>query len=257
MTATGNGPPPAALAQPQDFDAAAFFDAGTAARYDQAIRISCPAYEALHRMVAPWLTLLPADARFLSAGAGTGAEIVALARRFPGWRIDGVDASADMLRICEQRLAREQLAGRVELHHARLEDFRGAAPYDAASSVFVVNYIHGRERKLAYLRTLARQLKPGAILVLADLFGDPRAPDFIRLLRAWLLMCVAEGVRGDNLQDLVDKILRDIAFVPEHEVLALLGEAGFLEPVRFFQAYLYGGWVATRAAAQAPAGPGA
>jgi len=239
--------PPGTPAQPEDFDVASFFDAGTASRYDRVIRISCPAYDALHRMVAPWLTLLPRDARFLSAGAGTGAEIISLARRFPDWRFAGVDASADMLRICGQRLAGEQLAARVELHHARLEDYRGAAPFDAASSVFVVNYIHGRERKLAYLRALAGQLKPGAILVLADLFGDARAPDFIRLLRAWLLMYITEGVQGANLQDLVDKILRDIAFVPEREVLALLDEAGFVEPVRFFQAYLYGGWVATRA----------
>lgn len=39
---------------------------------------------------------------------------------------------------------------------------------------------------------------------------------------------------------------RDVAFVPESELVALLKEAGFSNPLRFYQTYLFGGWVVTR-----------
>jgi tRNA (cmo5U34)-methyltransferase len=230
-------------------DPAAIFDGAMAARYDEGIRVSCPAYDALHRMIVPWLSLLPADASFLSAGAGTGAEIITLARQHPGWHFTGVDASADMLAVCERRVAEAGIGSSVELHHGPVERYRARAPFDGAASIFVVNYLHGRARKLAYLRGIAANLKPGAPLVLADLHGSRASPGFIRLLQAWLLMYVASGVTGENLADLTARILRDIDFVPESEVLELLAEAGFAGTVRFFQAYLFGGWVTVRTSA--------
>jgi tRNA (cmo5U34)-methyltransferase len=230
-------------------DPVAIFDGAMADRYDEGIRVSCPAYDALHRMIVPWLQTLPADAAILSAGAGTGAEILTLAQGHPGWRFVGVDASADMLHACGRRIAEAGIASAVELHHGPIEQYRAPALFDAASSIFVVNYIHGRERKLAYLRGIAANLKPGAPLVLADLHGNRASPEFVRLLRAWLLMVVAKGVTGENLADLTARILRDIAFVTESEVLELLAEAGFVDTVRFFQAFLFGGWVTVKAGA--------
>jgi tRNA (cmo5U34)-methyltransferase len=235
------------MERPGAFDPAAIFDQAMAAGYDEGIRVSCPAYDALHRMIAPWFQLLPADAAFLSAGAGTGAEIISLAQHHPGWRFTGVDVSADMLRICERRIAEAGIRNAVGLHVGAMEQFRTPVPFDAAASIFVVNYLHGRERKLAYLRAIAENLKSGAPLVLADLHGDRSSPDFVRLLRPWLLMYVARGVHGENLSDLTARILRDISFVPESAILELLAEAGFVEPVRFFQAFLFGGWVAVKA----------
>jgi len=229
------------------FDPSAYFDEGVAARYDQGIRLSCPSYDALHQMVAPWLELLPADAAFLSAGAGTGAEIVALAQRFPTWRLVGIDVSGDMLQECRRRIAQAGIANQVDLFQGRLEDYRAPAPFDAASSIFVAHFIKGRDEKLAYFRSIAASLKPGASLVLADLYGDRRSPDFVRLLQAWLISYMSRGISAENLAQDVTHIMRNIAFIPEDELLALLGEAGFVNPLRFYQAFLFGGWVATRA----------
>ena len=232
------------------FDAESFFSAELAQKYDEAIRLSCPAYDALHGMIPPLLRGLPADAAFLSAGAGTGAEIITLGRRYPGWRFVGVDVSADMLQTCRRRIAEAGIGNAVDLHHGTVEQYRAPARFDAASSVFIVNYIKGHEQKLAYLRSIAASLKPGGAFVLADLYGDRASPDFVRLMHAWTMMYVSKGVRGENLADLVGRIFNHIAFVPEDEVLQLLREAGFVDTVRFFQAFLYGAWVATRG--QAP-----
>jgi tRNA (cmo5U34)-methyltransferase len=232
---------------PEPFDPARYFDESVAAKYDQGIRLSCPSYDALHQMIAPWLALLPSDSSFLSAGAGTGAEIVALAKRFPSWSFVGVDVSADMLQACRRRIAEADIKNPVALFHGRLENYQAPAPFDAASSIFVVHFIRGREQKLAFFRAIAANLKPGGVFVLADLFGDRRSPEFVRLLQAWLISYMAHGISAETLAEQIAHILRNIAFMPEDDLPALLLEAGFVTPLRFYQAYLFGGWVATKA----------
>jgi len=209
------------------FDAARYFDRDLASRYDQGIRLSCPSYDALHRMLGPVFQLLPEDARFLSAGAGTGGEILALAERFAGWRFTGVDVSAAMLGECRSRLAHAGFADRVRLVTGRMEDLHGAAEFDGASSVFVGHFIKDPQEKLAYFRAIAARLKPGATFVLADLFGDRSAPDFVPLMKAWLLYYVSHGIGADKLTADLQHIFDNMVFTPEAQLHELLAAAGF------------------------------
>ncbi|MFO1414824.1 MAG: methyltransferase domain-containing protein [Burkholderiales bacterium] len=229
-------------------EAAFDFDESFATGYDAGIRRSCPSYDALHRMIVPWLAGLPADAHFLSAGAGTGAEIVTLGERFPGWRFVAVDPSRDMLGMCRRRANDAGMAARVSYFEGRLEDYRPEAPFHAASSVFVAHFIHGREAKLAYFRAIAASLAPGGTLIFADLFGDRRAPGFAPLFDAWLRSYGAQGIAAEQLAQDRAKAESAVDFVPEDELHALLGDAGFAAPLRFFQTFLFGGWVTTRRA---------
>jgi len=197
-------------------------------------------------MLAPLLQLLPEDSSFLCAGAGTGAEIMVLAARFRRWRFVGVDASADMLDECRRRTLGAGIADRVDLHVGRMEGYHGSAPFDAASSIFVTHFIKGPEQKLAYLRSIAAHLKPGALFVLADLFGDRGAPEFVPLMQAWLLYYVSHGADAGKLAADLQHIFSNIDFTPERQLQALLMEAGFCDIARFFQSYLFGGWVARK-----------
>jgi tRNA (cmo5U34)-methyltransferase len=228
------------------FDPESYFDRDVAARYDQGIRLSCPAYDGLLRMLAPLLQLLAANSRFLCAGAGTGAEIIALAARFPLWRFVGVDVSASMVDECRRRTAAAGIADRVLLHAGRMEGYQGSAPFDAASSIFVAHFIKGPKEKLAYFRSIAANLKPGALFVLADLFGDKTSPEFVRLMQAWLLYYVSHGAVPEKLAADLQHIFNHIDFTPEKELHALLTEAGFGDIARFFQSYLFGGWIARK-----------
>ena len=228
------------------FDVERYFDGDLAARYDQGIRLSCPAYDALHRMLAPILQLLPEQARFLSAGAGTGGEILALAARFPHWHFTGVDASADMLGQCRERVQRAGLAARVHLEHCRMQDYQGGESFDAASSVFVGHFIRDPDEKRDYFRAIAARLKPGAPFILADLYGDRRSPEFVPLLQAWLLYYVSHGTTAEKLGADLQHVFDNMVFTPEEELHALLQGAGFTGIVRFYQSFLFGGWIATR-----------
>jgi tRNA (cmo5U34)-methyltransferase len=228
------------------FDVTTHFDESLAAKYDRRIRLFCPSYDALHQMMVPWLQGLPEGARFLSAGAGTGAEIVNLGKCFSSWRFVAVDVSPDMLDACRNKAAEAGMADQVTYFNGRLQEYQSPAKFDAASSIFVAHFIRRREEKLAYFRSIAANLKPGGLLILADLFGDKGSPEFTRLLNAWLLSYASHGVSTDELVQDRAHIERDVTFIPEGELVALLREAGFGTPLRFYQTYLFGGWLATR-----------
>jgi tRNA (cmo5U34)-methyltransferase len=235
------------MTQPTEhFNVTAHFDESLAAKYDRRIRLFCPSYDALHQMIVPWLQELPEGSSLLSAGAGTGAEIVTLGKCFPSWRFAAVDVSPDMLNACQSRVSEAGMANRVTFFNGRLQEYQSPAPFDAASSIFVAHFIKGREEKVAYFRSIAANLKPGGLFVLADLFGDKGSPEFARLLNAWLLSYASHGVSAEELAQDHAHVERDVAFIPESELVALLHEAGFATPLRFYQTYLFGGWVATR-----------
>jgi tRNA (cmo5U34)-methyltransferase len=230
----------------ENSDPSSHFDGNLAARYDRRIRLFCPNYDALHYMMVSWLQHLPDQARILSAGAGTGAEILMLGKHFPTWRFTAVDASSEMLRTCQNRVAEAGMADRVTFFNGRVEEYRSSALFDAASSVFVSHFIKGREEKLAYFRSIADTLKADGLILFADLFGDKDSPEFERLLNAWLASYASHGISADELAQDRAHISRDVACIPESTLFALLREAGFETPVRFYQTYLFGGWVSTK-----------
>ncbi|MBZ0106951.1 tRNA (cmo5U34)-methyltransferase [Candidatus Methylomirabilis lanthanidiphila] len=138
------------------------------------------------------------------------------------------------------------MAERVSFFNGRLQEYQSSVSFDAASSVFVAHFIKGREERLAYFRSIAANVKPGGLLILADLFGDKSSPEFARLLNAWLFSYASHGVSSEELIQDRTHVERDVAFIPESELVALLKEAGFSSPLRFYQTYLFGAWVATR-----------
>ncbi len=224
-------------------DVAAYFNADHAARYDRRIRQRCPTYEGLHRALGSSLVRLPQAAQVLVAGAGTGWEILTLGRRFPSWRFLAADLSAGMLDACRRRVAEAGMAPRVAYRCGDLRSFEATEEFDAATSVFVSHFILERADRLAFYRSVARSLKPGATFILADLFGSPGTSQFSLLFEAWLASLAEQGASAEDLVKERAHLGADIAFLPEAELLSLLDEAGFESPTRFFQTWLFGGWL--------------
>jgi tRNA (cmo5U34)-methyltransferase len=227
-------------------DIAAYFDADHATIYDRRIRQRCPSYEALHTMLVSWLKGLPESAHILSVGAGTGAEILTLGRRFPNWRFVAADISADMLGVCRERMERNGLADRVEFHLGAPHTLPVGETFDAATSVLVSHFILERTERQAYYQAIAERLRPGGVFILADLFGDSGAAEFPLLLDAWFASFAEQAVSADDHAKDLAHVMRDIAFLPETELLSMLETVGFEKPTRFYQTWLFGGWVMTR-----------
>jgi len=99
----------------------------------------------------------------LDVGAGTGAITLSAARRWPGARVLGLDASAGMLSVAQKR------ADVARIGEDRLEWFvadAAALPcevssVDVAVSSFVLQLVDDRP---GVLRELSRVLRPGGLL---------------------------------------------------------------------------------------------
>lgn len=218
-----------------------------AEKYDEGIRRAIPGYEALHDMAHALLRPHLGDgARLLIVGSGSGTEMVGMGEQEPGWSFTGVDPSPSMTAVARRRLESSGLANRADLHLGHVRDLPASRPYDAATALLVMHFVPDDGQKLALLRSISERLRPGAPLVLADLHGDETSARFSRFLAAWKLRQVALGMEEADVEEMFREMLEVVHFVPEERIVALLREAGFHEVERYFNAMLFGGWVAHR-----------
>lgn len=225
-----------------------YFGAGRSSTYDRKIRASLPGYEALHAMVDDLLRFaLPAEAHLLVVGAGTGMELVTLGAAHPGWRFTATDLSSDMLAIGRDAVEAAGLAGRVAFHLGPVEGLPAGERYDAATSILISHFIKPREERARYFRAIAARLAAGAPLVTAEIVGDRQDAACARLMSVWKGHYAAAGIPPHEVEEDFARTDATVSFIPEEALVTLLAESGFADVHRFFQAFLFGGWVARRA----------
>lgn len=230
-------------------EARRMFDAERAQVYDRRIREAIPGYEALHQLSCMVLAeATGGHGRVLVAGAGTGAECVALAQACPGLHLVGVDPAEEMLAHAERKVAEHHLIERVRLYPITVAELPGFEKFDAATLLLVLHFLADDGAKEGLLADIARHLKPGAPLVLADLFGPAWDDAWQGELRTfWRHLQVAAGISAADIEKGFRRVDGDIHPVTEARLTELLAAAGFGPPQPFFRALCFGGWVARRA----------
>lgn len=224
----------------------AVFD-GQAEGYDAQWEGMAPIRDGLYLLVEAAFAGLPDDARILCVGAGTGAELAHLARRFPDWRLTAVEPSAPMLDVCRRRAEREGFASRCAFHEGYLDSLPIAEGHHAATCFLVSQFILEREARSAFFRTIAERLRPGGLLASSDLASGAGAGDFEALLRAWLTVMVGAGVSAERVEQARAAYARDVAVLPPASVASVIASGGFEPPVQLFQAGLLHAWISKRA----------
>lgn len=222
------------------------FDQKHAASYDTKFAAMAPMREVLHFLTRAILAEIPDDARVLCVGAGTGLELMDLARAFPRWRFTAVEPSAPMLDICRQKVADHGLSPRCEFHEGYLDSLPPAGPFDAATCLLVSHFITPPDERRAFFRRIADRLQPDGVLVTADLASDTTAPAYESLLKVWLRLMRSCEVTAEEVEKMRAAYGRDVAIAPPGEVGSLLASAGFGSPVLFLQTLLIHGWYARR-----------
>lgn len=223
------------------------FDAERAPRYDSTIQAVMPGYQSLHALVKFLLAdCLGEAAHLLIAGVGTGLEIEILGSANPGWRFTGFDPSEGMIDQAKARMDRTGLAQRAALVVGAIDDLDPAPAFDAATLLLVMHFLPDNGAKLAMLKGIAKRLKPGAPLVLADLHGASDTARHARLMKVWRHWQLAHGLDPEDVEKGFRFIAKNVHFVPETRLFALLHEAGFTGIEHFHQAFLTGGWLAFR-----------
>lgn len=224
-----------------------YFGPDQAAVYDQQYAKMAPLRDALHLLMEAILCDLHPAARILCVGAGTGAEIIRLARRFPGWHFTAVDPSGPMLNVCRQRIGELGLSSRCAFHEGYLDSLPATeASFDAATSILVSHFILSEKNRSAFFRGIATRLKPGGLLVNADLAGDLSTPLYDSLLEVWMRVMSAAEITAEKREAIRAAYGKAVAFLPPNKLASLIQSTGFEPPVQFLQTGLIHAWYARR-----------
>ncbi|WP_374609024.1 class I SAM-dependent methyltransferase [Diaphorobacter nitroreducens] len=217
-----------------------------AASYDQQWARTAPIRDALLFLLEAVLAGLPAHARLLCVGAGTGEEVAYLAQRFPQWRFAVVEPSGAMVEVCRAKAQRLGFADRCEFHAGYLDTLPASAPFDAATCFLVSQFILDRDARSAFFRGIAQRLVPGGVLASSDLAGDVNSDAYASLLRVWVDMMTVADVTPERVTQMRAAYARDVAVLPPGDVAALIESGGFAPPVLFYQAGLIHAWYSQR-----------
>jgi tRNA (cmo5U34)-methyltransferase len=219
------------------------FDETHAASYDERFAKLVAMRDALHLVTRLALDHLPADARILCVGAGTGAELSYLAAAFPSWRFTAVDPSGPMLARCRTRAEDAGIGSRCDFHEGTVETLPGDGSFDGATSLLVSQFLVDRDARRDFFRAIAERLRPDAPLMVADL-AHSAPPD--GLLELWKRAWLHADAPAEQVERMTESFGRQVAVLTPEEVAALITAGGFEAPLRCFQTLLIHGWVARR-----------
>jgi tRNA (cmo5U34)-methyltransferase len=199
-----------------------------------------PGFFDLHRMTTMLLAeRMPPNGRVLVLGAGGGLELNAFAELHPGWSFDGVDPSADMLRLAEQMVRPH--AARIRLHEGYIEN-APVGPFDAATSLLTFHFIR-RDQRLGSLKEVHRRLKPGAPFVLAHISFPQTEPERSVWIARHVAFGAPEGTDPAQLERSRRAIATNLSVLAPEEEEAMLHEAGFSNVSLFYAGLSFRGWV--------------
>jgi tRNA (cmo5U34)-methyltransferase len=222
------------------------FDQERASSYDKRFAKLAPMRDALHLLIRTVLSELPADARILCVGVGTGLELIDLAHAYPQWHFTAVEPAAPMLDICRQRAEERGITSRCTFHEGYLDSLPASDAFDAATSLLVSHFILAPEARTNFFRQIAGRLRPGGYLASADLASDMASTADQSLLEVWLRLLKESDLPAEEIENFRVSYGRDVALLPPQEVGALIAAGGFEPPVLFLQTGLIHAWYAKR-----------
>ena len=180
----------------------------------------------------------------LDVATGTGDTLKQLVRSGPR-RIVGVDLTQGMLDICAKKVAHQMMSGMIELPYcctAAALPFTDAT-FDGATITFGIRNF---DEKTAALREIARTLKPGARLAIAELTTPTKKP-FAGIYDVYLgkILPFIGGVLARNFSAYQYLPASVAKFPVPAEFCRLMEDAGFVDvyarPLTFGVCMLYVG----------------
>lgn len=217
-----------------------------AAAYDARFAKLAAMRDALHLLISAVFADLPVEARILCVGAGTGHELIYLARKFPRWRFTAVEPSGPMLEVCRRKAEECGITSRCVFHEGYLDSLPPSEVFDAATSLLVSQFILAPEARACFFRAIAERLRPGGYLVSADLASDTTSSTYQSLLGVWIRLMRETGAPSEQLEKLRVTYGRDVAVLPLEQVSSIIASGGFETPVLFLQTCLIHAWYAQR-----------
>ena len=223
----------------------AVFDQQASGYDKQWIRMA-PIYNGLYFLLESVVAGLPAKARILCVGVGTGKELLHLANKFHGLHFTAVEPSSAMLDVCRREVEKAGIASRCYFHEGYLDSLPPGETHDAATCFLVSQFILEKKDRSEFFQQIAERLKPQGILVNADLSAEIAAESYDALLRVWQSAMAPSDASVEGLSRMKATYAKDVAVLSPASVVSIISSGGFEPPVQFFQAGLIHAWFAKR-----------
>jgi len=218
------------------------FDLERAITYDERNRKLSALSESLHLQMRIILSELPSNANILCVGAGTGAELLYLAKAFPFWQFTALDPAEAMLNLCKQKAVEDGIEQRCTFHCGYIDSLPSTKPFDAATSILVSHFLMDKAERVKFFSQIAARLRSGGFLVNADLSSDMSAPNFQILMGKWLQLLKYSDWPENNVDQLPEVYKQNVAMLPPGEVESIIQQGGFSAPVLFSQSHFIHAW---------------
>ena len=222
-----------------------------ASNYDEQAAKVAPIVQGLHFLLGTVFFELPSEANILCVGAGTGAELVHLAQKFPKWQFTAVDPSGAMLDLCRSKAEELGFVNRCQFHEGYLKSLPQVNLHDAATCILVSQFILDRQARTSFFRRIARRLKPGGMLVSSDLASGAGPDDYESLLNISASMRASGSAKPEEVERMREAYANDVAILSSQDVASIIASGGFEAPVQFFQAGLIHAWFSRRLSSNA------
>lgn len=213
-----------------------------AASYDKQWLKLAPLRDALHLLIGATLSDLPTDARILSIGAGTGAEIIYLAEKFPGWHFTAVEPSGPMLDVFRRKANEHGVASRCIFHEGYLDTLPKSETFHAATSLLVSQFILQQDKRIDFFQGIKQRLCPDGYLISSDLSSDIDSYSYQNLFQIWMKMMTGADVGHEKNEQMRTAYARDVAILPQESVENIIATGGFEKPTLFYQCGLIHAW---------------
>lgn len=219
--------PPRSSITPASADVTREFDAG-APRYDLLVGLNPGYHQHLRRAADALAELVPAAARLVDLGCGSGASTTALVSTFgDGVEIQGVDASAGML---AQARGKTWPRG-VSFTQGRAGELADLldAPVDGILAAYLFRNVPEADRDAALADAWAAVRPGGALVVLEySVAGDARAAQVWRAVCEAVILPLATLTRGNHgLYRYLERSVLEFDTVPRF--VARLHRVGFVD----------------------------
>ena len=110
-----------------------------------------------------------------------------------------------------------------------------------------ISRVLGKPLSLAeLLDAIATRLKPGAPLLLADMFGKRDSPECKDQETVWRNLQISAGVDPEEVDKSIRSAAKDTHPISENRLSELLDGAGFENITLFFRSLMFGGWMARK-----------
>jgi tRNA (cmo5U34)-methyltransferase len=217
-----------------------FTDPKLVARYSDGPPRMVPGFYSMQTMVTVLLAeRVPHDANVLVLGAGGGLELKAFAQAQLGWKFDGVDPSAEMLKLAEQTLGLH--SPRVRLHQGYINSAPDG-PFDAATCLLTLHFVAMEERRKTAIE-VRRRLKPGAPFVVVHLSIPQGENERSLWLSRHVAFLTASGLESDQAERARSAIDEHLHILTPEQDEKVLRDAGFSNVSLFYAGFTFRGWV--------------